>query len=1303
MVALLPLLLSAAVLAWPADDDWLPLELVDGSCDKDPLYAWDAAGDGITEGAHLDLVGAACGDEHTAYWANDRDTSYLRMRLADSPIDGKTLRDGAWGVLMDIETTTSRDDVLLMLSGNDNMLSLWQNTTPSQGWEDRAETRHSATADPFANDQARVSDAGTSLGGGTDVFLDLAYPSASLFNALGADSLTSIGLFVATGAGGQAILASDLTACDGGSEDCSDLTHGTVPVRINDDSDSDGLSDDEEIALGTDQGDADSDDDGLLDGDEVDLGCDPQVCDSDGDGLMDGLEAGVRDRHNHTELHANCWRLDTDPATTTDPTFSDTDGDGLDDGIEDANLNGAVDEWELDPNDPLDAGDEDGDGIADVLEEQCGGDDHDDRDDDDILDAVEGLLQSDGDGLPDFCDDDSDGDGWPDETEGTADGDNDGVPDYLDLDSDDDGINDVNEAAGDEDCDGLESRVDPWHSDGPCGDPDGDGWINGKEANCGTDPLDAGSYPQSLDDCFGVDTDQPDEEPQPPAYSDGHFGGGCRSLAHGGSAALVLMALLQLGRRRRRGLATAGLGFAIGTVALHVPPVSAQDANVQALVAVPDQGVFIGLEDTTATAHGVGAAVAFSYAQSPFVYHYDDPQRRAEQVVANMGTLDLLPWWRVGPARLALHVPLPLVATGSGVSGSHWIGDLGVDAKLLIFDRLTRPVGLALHGRVTAPTGNTDAWVGAGVPTFAANVDIAAGRRLVGVANVGVATGNGTQLDDLVLGPRLRWGLGLQAPLTDPIFMVLELRGAHLLSSLSAQGAHPIEALLGIRSRPVGPWIGSLGLGTGISHGLGAPGLRLVTGLSFVPRAADAPPGLFVDRDRDGLVDEHDACPDQAEDFDGRSDRDGCPDATMTPVQVQIRDAYGQPLPGASLALLDGERSQDSWRFDDGVLVRSLPAGLQNIEVSAPGHHALRFELELTEAEAHSVTCQPPPRVGSSRSRPVTSGGGDYDGDGLAGTRDACPDQPEDPNDVDDDDGCPDGYLTSTRFELTDGAGIALPTGQLLLVTGPVTGAWAAPDGHIQRSLVPGDYLLVAQAEGYRPLEQPLVIPEAADHQVTLVLEPAAALAGVELEVRSAAGQPLPARAWAQGPMELLRSTDNNGTLSLALPAGSYELHVSSPGYRAYRGTIDLVPDTTTPLLLELAALPDAADDPSGLPVLLPRLISIQSATISADQEMALRAVADSMRAHPEVIQLALAGWVAPLDNPQREAQASLVLARAARDWLTQHEGIAAARLMAVGMGALEPGEGDDRPPRGVEIQPAVMATQPGGAVNLDG
>ncbi|TPH13202.1 hypothetical protein EPA86_14955, partial [Litorilituus lipolyticus] len=54
------------------------------------------------------------------------------------------------------------------------------------------------------------------------------------------------------------------------------------------DSDGDGLSDEEEVALGTDPFDIDSDNDGLTDGDEINLGTDPTKSDTDGDGTVDG-------------------------------------------------------------------------------------------------------------------------------------------------------------------------------------------------------------------------------------------------------------------------------------------------------------------------------------------------------------------------------------------------------------------------------------------------------------------------------------------------------------------------------------------------------------------------------------------------------------------------------------------------------------------------------------------------------------------------------------------------------------------------------------------------------------------------------------------------------------------------------------------------------------------------------------------------------------------------------------------------------------------------------------------------------
>ncbi len=79
---------------------------------------------------------------------------------------------------------------------------------------------------------------------------------------------------------------------------------------LEDDTDDDGLSNRQELELGTLVDNPDTDNDGLLDGDEVRRGTDPLRPDTDGDGLRDGdeVEAGL------------------------DPLNADTDGDGILDG-----------------------------------------------------------------------------------------------------------------------------------------------------------------------------------------------------------------------------------------------------------------------------------------------------------------------------------------------------------------------------------------------------------------------------------------------------------------------------------------------------------------------------------------------------------------------------------------------------------------------------------------------------------------------------------------------------------------------------------------------------------------------------------------------------------------------------------------------------------------------------------------------------------------------------------------------------------------------------------------------------------
>ena len=61
-----------------------------------------------------------------------------------------------------------------------------------------------------------------------------------------------------------------------------------------------------------------------------------------------------------------------------------------------------------------------------------------------------------------------------------------------------------------------------------------------------------------------------------------------------------------------------------------------------------------------------------------------------------------------------------------------------------------------------------------------------------------------------------------------------------------------------------------MGPGIGMVPGYGVPVLRAFVGIKWSPTSHD--------RDGDGIADDEDKCPDQAEDFNGYEDHDGCPD-----------------------------------------------------------------------------------------------------------------------------------------------------------------------------------------------------------------------------------------------------------------------------------------------------------------------------------------------------------------------------------------------------------------------------------------
>jgi OOP family OmpA-OmpF porin len=131
------------------------------------------------------------------------------------------------------------------------------------------------------------------------------------------------------------------------------------------------------------------------------------------------------------------------------------------------------------------------------------------------------------------------------------------------------------------------------------------------------------------------------------------------------------------------------------------------------------------------------------------------------------------------------------------------------------------------------------------------------------------------------------------------------------------------------------------------------------------------------DTDGDGLTDDVDKCPNEAEDKDGFQDEDGCPDA----------DNDGDGVPDASDKCAMEPEDKDGFQDDDGCPEADNDSdGIPDAADKCPN------EAEDKDGFQDDDGCPDP----------------DNDADGVLDGSDKCPDQPETKNGYQDDDGCPD-------------------------------------------------------------------------------------------------------------------------------------------------------------------------------------------------------------------------------------------------------------------------------------------------------
>ena len=354
------------------------------------------------------------------------------------------------------------------------------------------------------------------------------------------------------------------------------------------------------------------------------------------------------------------------------------------------------------------------------------------------------------------------------------------------------------------------------------------------------------------------------------------------------------------------------------------------------------------------------AGVVLDYANAPL--SEEVPTGRTP-VIAALATADVTGGYSFGGLRLDGTLPVHLGVDASDTA-STWLasGDARVGLQLAI----PHVAGLTLGSTLVLPTGADALYVGGpGRLVVAARAGAELGR--VGVI---LLAGGVVSLPEEVrgltagLGPAL--GAGVAYRVSDALSLDAEVNAQGEWGGRSI----PVEATLSARTRLAGGVWADAGAAAGIGSGVGASRWRIVVGLGY-SGGRDARPTRATssaDADGDGLPDDVDACPEEAETVDGIQDEDGCPevDGDADGVAFAVDACPDQAiLPGQDPSHSDGcphvvELADDHLALTQTIFFREGRAEL--LESAEPVLAAVRDamvahpEIQLFLIEGHTNT-----------------------------------------------------------------------------------------------------------------------------------------------------------------------------------------------------------------------------------------------------------------------------------------------------------------------------------------------------------
>jgi OOP family OmpA-OmpF porin len=369
--------------------------------------------------------------------------------------------------------------------------------------------------------------------------------------------------------------------------------------------------------------------------------------------------------------------------------------------------------------------------------------------------------------------------------------------------------------------------------------------------------------------------------------------------------------------------------------------------------------------------------------------------------------------------RLALDMPFQLFADGTSViakgrafpapSNEQGVGDLRVGADVRVFGKHRGLVTGALGLQAWAPTGQQSQWAsdGAGGIRLRPRAMVAGTDRIF-VYSAQISLGYRARTESFepkggVIGSDAGAAVALGVRLLDQVvigpeaFASTVLRGDHAFSKESSS----IEALFG------GHWLIAetirvgAGFGRGFTAAIGSPEQRFFFSTEWSPAM------LSHDTDRDGIVDEDDACPLAVGIHTSDRKTNGCPSDRDRDGIADAEDACVD-VPGIRSISYPTENGCPSDRDHDGVWDTSDACpDRRGVKTTDPLTNGCPPDADHDGVPDEVDACGNVPGVPTND--PKTNGcPPDTDGDGIDDLSDACPTAPgiktQDPKTH----GCPD-------------------------------------------------------------------------------------------------------------------------------------------------------------------------------------------------------------------------------------------------------------------------------------------------------